>query len=57
MRKKYSKPITAAFCITTEQMIAASPEIQFIEEKVDANYEVLGKDDDSFMNDDLKNIW
>ncbi len=57
MTKKYSKPIAAAFCITTEQMIAASPEIQFIEEKVDANYEVLGKDDDFFMNDDLENLW
>ena len=41
MKKKYSKPITAAFCITTEQMIAVSPEIQFTEDKVDANYEVL----------------
>ena len=57
MRKKYSKPIAAAFCITTEQVIAASPEIQFVEEKVDANFEVLGKDDDSFMNDDLENLW
>ncbi len=57
MRKKYSKPIAAAFCITTEQVIAASPEIPFIEEKVDANFEVLGKDDDFFMNDDFKGIW
>lgn len=65
MRKKYSKPIAAAFCITTEQVIAASPEIPFIEEKVDANFEVLGKDDDFFMNDDIvitdgddfKGIW